>query len=532
MNPYARRHGDGLYVVVEKVADAADDKFAIYDNTGLLAQNIASFDPCSWTVAFNLQNLEHQFRDTAEPVVPAMPYLRRFGFAPHHGAPSLRGLRLLGGAMRFNALTDDELTEIPAAYTYLGQFIFHDCSFMGPGKNALKPINSRSASLDLDSVFDVPANHPPIVGCPASNGRMPIGCTEEDRKALDLPRTASGEPVIGDSRNDDNLPLAQVHMALLRFHNAVAAVERDDDTARKLTSLHFQSVVLHDYLKRVITNDVYCDVLQNGRAIIYPTSAKPSEKTQFLIPLEFAAACGRFGHSMIRNRYDWNPYHLGDLVAFWANTFSSSDQPIERLRDRWYARWQRLLGVDLEAGDSPIMAARIGTRFAYLLQDIPAQALPDAGVFDPPSLGANLATRSLERGHILRLNCGQAIAVEVRDALAALGRPTFEILEEDELLAGEHQDAQDIMCRFGITRATPLWFYTLKEAEVRSQGKCLGPLGSRIVMETLHAAIENAAPSILTEAAPWRPSPKLCPTSPAEYTFADLIRFASLMHDH
>jgi hypothetical protein len=537
MKPQVRHHGDGLYVVSERDFDSTEQAFVVYGNAGPLTSDVASFDAGAWRLDLKIQFQGRDFsqtsiqrRDVSEASQPAMPYLRRFGFAPRDDTLSLEALKQLGAAMRFNDLPDDPC-DIPAAYTYLGQFIFHDCSFMADGNSAVKPVNKRSAALDLDSIFNVSEDHPPIVGCPASTGPMPIGCTEEERKALDLPRTATGQPVIGDSRNDDNLPLAQVHMALLRFYNAVAQVEPNADEAKKLTALHFQSVVLHDYLKRVIAPDVYCDVLENGRAIIDPTPGKSHRTPPFLLPLEFAAACGRFGHSMIRNNYNWNQYHPGaDLTAFWDNTFSSSPDPTLRLRDRWYARWQRLLGMDLEPGESPIMAARIGTRFAWLLGRIATEALPDAGQFDPPSLGNNLASRSLERGHILRLNSGQAIALTVRDALMALGRPSFEILTEPELLVGETTAAQGIMTRFGITRATPLWFYTLKEAAVRSDGKCLGPLGSRIVMETLHAAIDYATPSILTESghSPWRPDPRLRPASPVEYTFPDLIRFASL----
>ena len=37
----------------------------------------------------------------------------------------------------------------------------------------------------------------------------------------------------------------------------------------------------------------------------------------------------------------------------------------------------------------------------------------------------------------------------------------------------------------GFLEATPLWFYVLKEAEVRANGNSLGEVGSRIVVETI-----------------------------------------------
>ena len=36
-----------------------------------------------------------------------------------------------------------------------------------------------------------------------------------------MPRDASGNAIIGDSRNDENAIISQFHMAMLRFHNAV-----------------------------------------------------------------------------------------------------------------------------------------------------------------------------------------------------------------------------------------------------------------------------------------------------------------------
>ena len=37
----------------------------------------------------------------------------------------------------------------------------------------------------------------------------------------DLPRSPEGFALIGDHRNDENLLVAQTHLAFLKFHNAV-----------------------------------------------------------------------------------------------------------------------------------------------------------------------------------------------------------------------------------------------------------------------------------------------------------------------
>ena len=67
---------------------------------------------------------------------------------------------------------------------------------------------------------------------------------------------------------------------------------------------------------------------------------------------------------------------------------------------------------------------------------------------------------------------------------------------------------------------TPLWFYILREAEFNN-GK-LGPVGSRIVAETFHRAIQGSTFSIVRDTA-FRPS--LGPNN-TTFRMADLLLFA------
>ncbi len=522
------RHGESIHVVAERPADSAAEQFVVYGNKGRLSREFVRFDPQSWNVELPARSISQgDVNDT-----PVAFYRRRFGFAPPQERQPLQLLSDLGAAMRFNDFADEE-SDIPAAYTYLGQFVFHDLSRMVPGELATKPLNERSAVLDLDSVFELPA---PLGGaCPEHSVEMPLGCTYSGR-LLDLPRTRKGRPVIADGRNDDNLPLAQIHMALIRFFNAVSRVTADEDEARVMTQLHFQSVILHDYLPRVIDREVYCDVIKHGRAVVHSPEPKPPERN-FLLPLEFAAACARFGHSMIRNRYPWNISHpRTSLAGFWENTYNSGYPPFVRLPDSWATRWQRLLGVRLAAGEPAIKAARIRTCLSQPLNNIPIRALPD----DLPSdaiTSSNLATRSLERGYALELNSGQEIARQINGILKACGRPEFQVLTPDEAMTDEPPEVRRIMCDTGggkyqcLARETPLWFYNLKEAEARAKGMRLGPLGSRVVMETLHAAIEMAPVSILRlqSGGSWWPDTRLRPSAPCIYTFPDLVAFAGLI---
>ncbi|NGO54050.1 hypothetical protein [Allomesorhizobium camelthorni] len=514
-------HGQSIYAVADSEGSALQGQVRFFDDDGELAPELIHLDLESLTVGI-CSRADRQLR-----VTQLSPYKRYFGQAGQADTQRLALLQRLGAAMQFNDFAD-VVGDIPAGYTYLGQFIFHDLSSMIEGPVATRPKNLRSAALDLDSVFGSPnqeLENGQSLHCPA-----PMATGETTYGELrDIPRSAEGIPVIADQRNDSNLPLAQVHMALIRFFNAVSRVCESNAEAKRMTQLHLQSVALHDYASRIVDDEVYHDVMTEGRAIIH------IDREAFLLPLEFAAACARFGHSMVRNRYDWNASNPGGhLYAFWGNTYISAADPIARLPGDWIADWRRLFGVGMGPGETPILAARIGTRLAFPLKNIKQHALPrDTG---SKPFSSNLAVRTLQRGCILELGSAQDVYRGLHSMLSRQNRPTFTLLTEDELLEGESPEVRAILTERPddggpkLVDCTPLWFYVLKEAQVRNRGLKLGPLGGRIVMETLHAAVAEARPSILRPpgGGQWQPDPRLNPSSPTRYTFGDLIAFSGL----
>jgi hypothetical protein len=127
---------------------------------------------------------------------------------------------------------------------------------------------------------------------------------------------------IGDARNDENLIIAQFHLAVLKFHNRVVdwlSSEQNDDgfdfpifgvgfrpgnrlfnRARRLVHWHYQWLVVNDYLKTVTMPGVVDKVLLGG-----PKFYTPRQRRLFM-PLEYSVAAFRFGHSMVRSAYDHN----------------------------------------------------------------------------------------------------------------------------------------------------------------------------------------------------------------------------------
>jgi hypothetical protein len=96
-------------------------------------------------------------------------------------------------------------------------------------------------------------------------------------------------------------------------------------------------------------------------------------------------------------------------------------------------------------------------------------------------------------------------------------------LSDDELLEplGEHVDART---EAALRRATPLWYYVLREAELRGGGGLhLGPVGGRIVAEVLHGLLEADPNSYVRERPDWKPD--FATDRDGAFTMADLVDF-------
>jgi hypothetical protein len=73
----------------------------------------------------------------------------------------------------------------------------------------------------------------------------------------------------------------------------------------------------------------------------------------------------------------------------------------------------------------------------------------------------------------------------------------------------------------------PLWFYVLREAQVLAGGEHLGPVGGRIVGETLLGLLRADPQSYLTLEPTWRPTLPTRHGDPASFDMADLLAFAT-----
>lgn len=316
--------------------------------------------------------------------------------------------------------------------------------------------------------------------------------------------------MIGDSRNDENLFVAQFHLAMLRFHNRVVDSahkhggpidDRDKlfDWARERVSWHYQWLVLNQYLPTVCDPSIVSAVIAKGAPLYSKFFADnlPPRDDLLPMPLEFAAAAYRFGHSQIRASYDWNRFFgrpdddpdsrnraTFDLMfRFTGEARDPTSFELDpmfgapRLPSNWPANWSRLSG-DAPQQFADRSARRIDTRVSLPLADMTNELRPDELV-KFREIFKHLMVRNLRRG--LKLNIASA-----QDCIAEINATGhYDPLPEltpDQLLSGRTGKA---IKDGGFDTKTPLWFYVLKEAEVMANGNHLGPLGSTIVADTL-----------------------------------------------
>jgi len=440
----------------------------------------------------------------------------------------------LGTAMLQNNWPSQD-SPIPAGYTYLGQFIVHDVTYFQSRND-----NLRSPALDLDSVAGLNGERP------GADVLFALGCTTFIGAPLpeDLPRHRAGAdiglPLIEDDRNDDFLPLAQIHLLLLKFYNAIArhvghgCWPAPGDAAvfarlvRRCWVEHFQSVVLHDYLPRLIDPATYEDVMVNKRKLV---RLDPDDTAW--MPLEFPAALGRFGHGMIRDSYaDWNRHQPGagtNVNSFIGLSYRNSETQLSEfgyaLPGNWISNWFRLF--DFAAGpyaslaSPPIRAGRIDTRIAPQLGSLPTR-IRDHDKAEPVPPAFNLAVETLKRNRTLQLQPAQAAIAKIN---AIPGILQVAELSAAQLVGGESAAVVQAFNDHPMLKTqTPLWYYMLKEADLLGGGQRLGPLASRVVMEVLHAAIEASEFSILDDET-WRPT--LPSLSGSHFTMPDLIAFST-----
>ena len=425
---------------------------------------------------------------------------------------------------------------LPAGYTYLGQFIDHDITLdpfsdinVPHDTDQVKEIkNFRIPCLDLDSIYGHGPRVSPYLyvnnsGDPQEDGiKLLLGINTPTgpggprnssgqhiiRNDFDVPRTSNSTAIIGDPRNNENLFVSQLHHAFLKFHNKVVdhfkgTVPNDElfEKSRMSVVLHYQWIVLHDFLKRIAIPAQVDASINNQRFF---------NQNPFRMPVEFSAAAFRFGHTLVREEYDFNDNFVNSDFMNAFIFIQGSNTPV---LSNWVVDMNRFF----DTGNSPTLniARAFDTALAPQLQSLPGH--PGG------SFMASLAKRNLVRGMSLSLPTGQAVA----------DRLNVTRLQDSEIINNSTQAEVDALNANGqfLLNNTPLWYYILKEAEIRNSGITLGRVGSIIVAETFTRILRDDDHSILTGNSSFIPGdlPRIAGKQSGDFDMADLLNFAEVL---
>lgn len=355
-------------------------------------------------------------------------------------------------------------SRIPAGWPFFAQFIAHDITAdRSPLKTEAEVENLRNIRTPLANLECIYGDGP--------SGHTFLYERKNSAKFLlssnghDVPRNVEGIALVADPRNDSQFLINQLHVAMLHAHNRVTEeMSCDFEKARLEMQWTYQWLIINEFLPLLIGRELMNDLLANGCRYY---RAEPDA----YIPIEFADAAYRYGHSQIRHAYKMN--ESSDALPVFPDMLGFRPVPPECAID-----WRYFFSSPV--GEARQMSKRIDGRLPHSLINLPDAITGEVEQAEFHSLAA----RDLQRGQMLDLPSGEEIA-RLMDA-PVLTKEQIGLPDWD----GE----------------TPLWFYILREGDTLGDGDRLGPVGGRIVGEVLLGIIDCDPASYRSLNPNWQPA--------------------------
>jgi hypothetical protein len=425
---------------------------------------------------------------------------------------------------------------LPSGYTYLLQFIAHDMvntsvSLAVSEGRRFGFHNARQLPLTLETIYgggpDVaPQAYEYSRFCAQSRGFMPrtrFRCGRTRNRSgstgnmpfADIGRAVPvdvkddgirggrclrTEALIADARNEDQALISQMTLLFLRMHNFIideldavlppsTAPEayRNFICARFILALLYRRIIVKDVLYRLLDPSVYRYYFLPG---IDKSKLASDPALLDRIPVEFSHGAFRFGHAMVRNRYDVNGKGLIESARA-MNINSRRSPDFTPLSEEWTVKWENFFQIN-GSGPPKNLSRRLRPNFSSLarsefffgpLSKEDAPGLPNRDlisamfgrVWSVPKLIDELRNRKPELAPFLPAYDG--LDPGLTTWLEATGRADgiSEQLEPGDVAA--------------IVQDPPLPFFVLYEAHASHNGERLGVLGSIIIAETMVGAM-------------------------------------------
>ena len=430
-----------------------------------------------------------------------------------------------------NGVTYDEgadaSPDVPAAFTFVGQFVDHDLTFNGMNLTAdeqgvgvqddASPVidldnvyGPRQKVLDMDpkfyaKVFDAKGK---FILNPVPDAGPVVGYDVPRNTDVHMDDPKFGMAFIFDPRNDENQLILQIHILLQRLHNALIDAERNSEgfvepkniwdlieRVRKEVVANWQSFLLNEYMPAVLDADTLKHVLKQihikatdpkkpqlefGDLKNKPLRDLVTGKNVIRMPHEFAIGF-RFGHSQLRPMYLLNKFKKdASVVLLFKDARVSPEVKVDvqgggtiKVNGTEDLRGNRPLSPDHVIDWDVFYPEKLDPINRSLLIDHKVTArvfnLPESAIPDDIKYIGNLPHRNLLRGSQIGVVSGEELAKFYKITPLT----PQEILGDDnrmEVRALFELDSPSDEKHPKKEKAfkTPLWFYILKEAETQT----------------------------------------------------------------